>query len=82
MIGIMDEAMTALVDALRFNLAACGQPEEIRPGVYTGDNLPERLRAALESLAEECGGAEALVAHRPGCWEADHVRALAALADL
>lgn len=47
----------------------------------TGSNLPEMLRAALESVAREHGGSWALVRHRPGSWEASHVVALASGAD-
>jgi hypothetical protein len=43
----------------------------------TGHNLPEMLREALEALAVECRSIEALVAQRPGSWEAEHVRQLA-----
>ncbi|HVT78307.1 MAG TPA: hypothetical protein VHD87_14825 [Acidimicrobiales bacterium] len=78
---VVDEAVRLLVDALRVNLEACGEPVEVRAGVFAGDNLAERLRSALEALAVERGGVEALVAHRPGCWEADHVRQLAAMVD-
>lgn len=44
-------------------------------------NLPEQLRDALEELGRRQGGSEVLVSHRPGSWEAQHVRALAAGAD-
>jgi hypothetical protein len=47
----------------------------------TGWNLPELLRLALTDLARAHGGTEALVRHRADCWEADHVRELAAEAD-
>ena len=75
----MSPEIDQLVEALRVNLAACGQPHEVHPGVFAGDNLPERISAALMQLAEELGSTEALVAHRPGCWEAEHVRALGTL---
>jgi hypothetical protein len=39
------------------------------------------LASVLEVVARERGGSEALVAGRPGCWEAEHVRRLAAGAD-
>jgi hypothetical protein len=65
-----------LVAAIEAALDACGEPNEVQPGVYAGDNLAERLSAALQEVAERRGGTEALVAHRPGCWEAQHVAAL------
>lgn len=71
-----DAAQRQLVDALRAMLDSLGDPVEVAPGVYAGDNLPERLAAALSELARERGGTDALVAHRPGCWEATHVEAL------
>lgn len=46
-----------------------------------GSNLPEMLAQSLESLARARGGSHALVAQRPGSWEATHVAALAAGAD-
>jgi hypothetical protein len=47
----------------------------------TGHNLPEMLREALEELAVTYRSVEALVAQRPGSWEAEHVRQLAAGAE-
>lgn len=44
----------------------------------TGHNLPEMLREALEYVAVDYRSIEALVAQRPGSWEAEHVRQLAA----
>ena len=44
----------------------------------TGHNLPEMLREALVDLAVTYRSVEALVAQRPGSWEAEHVRQLAA----
>lgn len=44
-------------------------------------SFPDDLRAVLEELARRLGGTEALVGTRPGSWEADHIRALAAGAD-
>lgn len=38
--------------------------------------------ALLEGERAQLTAAEALVRHRPGCWEADHVRALAFPPDL
>jgi hypothetical protein len=39
------------------------------------------LAGVLEHVARERGGSESLVAGRPGSWEAEHVRRLAAGAD-
>ena len=39
------------------------------------------LAEVLEGVARDLGGSEALVAGRPGSWEAEHVRRLAAGAD-
>jgi hypothetical protein len=44
-------------------------------------SFPDLLRECLEGVALELGGVEALVRTRPGSWEADHLRALAAMAD-
>jgi hypothetical protein len=44
----------------------------------TGHNLPEMLREALVELAVTYRSVEALVAQRPGSWEAEHIRQLAA----
>jgi hypothetical protein len=44
----------------------------------TGHNLPEMLSEALVALAVQYRSVEALVAQRPGSWEAEHVRQLAA----
>ena len=46
-----------------------------------GGNVPDLLSAALMQAASELGGSSVLVVHRPGCWEATHVQALAAGAD-
>ena len=48
---------------------------------HPGYNLPDLLSAALMQAAYQQGGSWALVRHRPGCWEATHVQALAAGAD-
>lgn len=47
-------------------------------------NFPEIRREALERVAVEVRGGNpaALVRHRPGRWEAEHVEALAAGAQL
>jgi hypothetical protein len=65
-------AVPDLVDSLRRAHQLCDT---------TGDNLPELLREALERLATELGGTEQLVRHRPGSWEAENVKQLAALLD-
>jgi hypothetical protein len=69
-------ALEELIKAIEANLDACGTPHEVSPGAYAGDNLADRLSVVLSEVARRRGGVEALVAHRPGCWEADHVRAL------
>lgn len=66
-----------LANAIRITLAFCDPPQEIAPGVYCGVNLPELLSAALSRVTEELGDKYELVRHRPGCWEAVHVLALA-----
>jgi hypothetical protein len=43
-------------------------------------SFPDDLRGVLEVIARRRGGVEGLVATRPGCWEADHLRHLAGLA--
>lgn len=45
--------------------------------VRAGDDLGDLLSHALGTAARELGSVEALVATRPGSWEADHVRQLA-----
>ena len=75
---------TDLVNALRAAWDYCDQPPpDDKPDASRGyyGNLPEVLRDALETLAVEKGDSEMLVVHRPGSWEADHVRRLAAGAD-
>lgn len=67
-----------LVAALEAVLDELGPPQQVQPGVYAGDNLPDRLSAALTLVAQR-RGREALTAHRPGCWEAEHVQALVML---
>lgn len=69
---VPDPAHAALVAALRDALDSCDR---------SGWNLPELLSSALEELGRERGGTAALVAHRPGSWEATHVVGLAAGAD-
>jgi hypothetical protein len=78
----LDALVVKLKDALLAALDACDPPVEVardfgKP-VYAGTNLSELLSEALTLASRERGGVEALVRHRPGCWEADHVRALAA----
>lgn len=43
-----------------------------------GMSFPDAVREAFESLASRRGSIAALVATRPGCWEAAHIEALAA----
>lgn len=45
-------------------------------------SFPDALREVLEILAQRRGSGAALVATRPGCWEARHIEALAATYDL
>lgn len=63
----------ALVEVLADAMEVCDH--------YRQADLPGLLAAALEEVAREHGGSHALVAHRPGSWEAVHVQALAAGAD-
>lgn len=73
-------ARRELVEALRAAWRLCEllrDPFDV--GVPTGQNVPELLRAALEVVAAEVGGVDELVKHRPGSWEADHVRSLAVI---
>ena len=53
----------------------------VRAAVEYEQDFGGRLASVLEAVARERGGSEALVAGRPGCWEAEHVRRLAAGAD-
>jgi hypothetical protein len=46
-----------------------------------GASFPDLLREVLEVMAADLGGTEGLVRTRPGSWEAQHLRALAAGAD-
>lgn len=74
-----------LVDALRAAWQVCEAADRharavtpnFHDGVRAGSNVPELLSAALEVVAAEVGGPDALVQHRPGSWEAEHVHALA-----
>lgn len=43
-----------------------------------GHDIAEWLAAALAQAAARLGSTEALLANRPGSWEASHVRALLA----
>jgi hypothetical protein len=73
----------AMVEQLRAHHAAALEALaelELDSAAY-GGSFPDDLRSVLEELARRLGGTEALVETRPGCWEADHIRALAALAD-
>jgi hypothetical protein len=71
--GDRETVVADLVEALRQTHRLCDT---------TGNNLPELFREALERLGREVGGVEELVRHRPGSWEAEHVRRLAAEVDL
>jgi hypothetical protein len=73
----------ALVEQLRARHAAAVEALaqlELDCAAY-GGSFPDDLRSVLEELAKRLGGSEELVDTRPGCWEAVHIRALAALAD-
>jgi hypothetical protein len=72
----MSEVMEANRLVVR-QLAAALQ-DCLETAAETGHNLPELLREALEELAVSYRSIEALVAQRPTCWEAEHVRQLAA----
>jgi hypothetical protein len=79
----IETARLQLVEALRAVWDACEtyNPEaELRAsGVVAGANLPEELAQALTELARTLGDTERLACHRPGSWEAEHVRRLGAL---
>ena len=62
-----------LIAAMADVLAFCDE--------HPGFNLPDLLSVALTEVAYQHGGTDALTRHRPGCWEASHVQALAAGAD-
>jgi hypothetical protein len=68
------QSFARLVDAIDRYEQDCWDTEP-------GGSFPDGLREALEEVAARRGGVEELVRTRPGCWEADHIRALAALAD-
>lgn len=76
------ECIHELAEAIRHTLTFCDPPKEIQPGIYAGQNLPGLLSEALIRVAIENGSAHRLVCHRPGCWEAQHVLALAASLEL
>jgi hypothetical protein len=75
----MSEAMEANEVVVRRLVAAL--QDCLETAAETGHNLPEMLREALEELAVTYRSVEALVAQRPGSWEAEHVRQLAAGAE-
>lgn len=80
----IDAARVALTTAIGLALDVCDAHDSgPLPGrtIRAGLNMPELLRDALEDVARERGGTDALVIHRPGSWEAQHVRALASGAD-
>ena len=64
-----DKLIAAIADVLAF----CDQ--------HSGYNLGDLLSVALTEVAYQQGGTDVLTRHRPGCWEATHVQALAAGAD-
>ena len=78
------DAHRLLVEALRAAWQVCEAAERhtlatgphLAARARAGTNLPEFLRGALEVVAAEVGGPDALVKHRPGSWEAEHVLAL------
>ena len=75
----LDTVNAELVAVLRHAWVVCERLDAgpIYPGgPRAGVNLPELLSGALQALAAELGSTEALVRHRPGSWEAEHVRAL------
>jgi len=76
-----DQVLAGLVAAITAALDSCDPPRQAQPGVFAGPNLPDLLAMALTEVAAARGGTAALVRHRPGCWEAEHVVALAASAD-
>jgi hypothetical protein len=55
--------------------------DAVRAAVDSEQDFGGWLAGVLEDVARERGGSEALVAGRPGSWEAEHVRRLAAGAD-
>lgn len=69
-LDVAAETLTAhemLVEAIEATLDVCDRRD--------GWNLPEALSHALTEVAVE-QGTDRLTEHRPGSWEADHVRAL------
>jgi hypothetical protein len=92
-----DDALKALADALVQVWTVCEDAGvEAGSGVNFGGNLPEALSYALGMAAVALGldlddsgnpedadfAAEGLVRHRPGSWEAVHIRALVFPPDL
>jgi hypothetical protein len=55
--------------------------DAVRQAVANEQDFGGWLAGVLEDVARELGGSAALVARRPGSWEAEHVRGLAAGAD-
>ena len=72
--GAIGELATAIERALAV-CDACDDGFRTEYGAAAGVNLPELLSAALSRVALEQGSYR-LVQHRPGSWEAEHVRAL------
>ncbi len=73
----MDRMLQLLVEAFDAALAYCDEvdPGPLPSGARASTNLPELLREALEEIAGR-DGADRLVEHRPGSWEAQHLLAL------
>ena len=69
-----EPVIAELADAIASAIEFCDTHE--------GYNLPDLFSIALSDIAVALGGSHALVAHRSGSWEATHVQALAARADL
>lgn len=68
-------AIEVLDEAIALSLDVCDAVGT--PGQVAGTNLPELLREALTQVAERLPEREyGLIRHRPGSWEATHVRAL------
>jgi len=86
-------AVANLASALAEVWQACEARYDHERGLASAGNLPEALSYALGLDRDDDGtlidgeaaqrvAAEALVWHRPGSWEADHVRALTLPPDL
>lgn len=81
--GPSSPGWAAMVERRRFQATAAVEALaelELDVAAY-GGSFPDELRGVLEDLALSLGGSAELVESRPGCWEANHIRALAAGAD-